>query len=443
MISAKKSALFTMIYKAFLSGIGFINSALLARTLNMTDRAEFQYATTLSQGGMTFVGGFTNYYGYALPKYPEETRQVVQLGNLAVFMASLVVWVLTLLAMWLHLPFLHISRPVMWALFVTPLTFIFGFGSRILQASNEISWLNRANAAQPVLFTLILLPLYLGKQHLPDSVRITTTYLSWTASFIVAVVGTMYIAYKLLHLQGLMQFRFSKRHWLGTLHYGGWSSIAQSVNWLNYRIDFILVYKLLPVTDASIYGIAVVASEVLLNISGSIASVVFRRMTGNDRQDAIHITELSTRHTIISSTIVALGMYTVFPWLITTAYTKAYSASIVPFFILLPGLIIKAASNMIIQYATNSLGQPKTSIWMNGVSVVFNAVCCLIFLPTLGMVGGAIASTISYVLSYIVYVIWFSRVNHVSPAGLLYIRKADLVPYVEVLTRIVRRIRRR
>lgn len=443
MASSKKKTMFTMMYKAFLSGIGFINSALLARTLNKGDRVEFQYAGTLSQTGMTFVGGFTNYYAFALPKYPDETRSIIQMGNLVVFAASLLTWFITFIGLWLPIPYIHMSRPLMWALLVMPLTYVFGYGSRVLQASDEISWLNRVNAAQPVLFTLIILPLYLDKQHLSDAIRITATYASWIVSFGVSVVGTMYIAYRLLHMGGLAKLRFSKRHWLGTIHYGGWSSVAQVVNYANYRMDFWLVYKLVPVNEASLYGIAVVASEVLLNISSSISSVVFRRMTGNDRNDAIHITELSTRHTILSSSIVAIGMYAVFPWLITAAFTRAYAGAIIPFFILLPGLIIKAASNMVIQYATNSLGQPKTAIWMNGISAAFNALCCVIFIPALGLIGAAIASTASYLLSFIVYVIWFARVNQVSPAGLLVIRRSDLIPYFDVIKQVLRKVMRK
>ncbi|MCL6600799.1 MAG: polysaccharide biosynthesis C-terminal domain-containing protein, partial [Alicyclobacillus macrosporangiidus] len=139
------------------------------------------------------------------------------------------------------------------------------------------------------------------------------------------------------------------------------------------------------------------------------------------------------------SALVAIAMFVTFPWLILFAY-PGYGAAILPFFILLPGLVVKAASNIVIQYATNALGQPKTSIWMNGVSALVNAAACLILLPTLGMVGGAIASTLSYAISFVIYIVWFGRVTGVHPSGLYRIRRTDLAPYLRMWSAVRRRL---
>jgi O-antigen/teichoic acid export membrane protein len=441
-MSTSKHTLFSMIYKGLLSAVNFANSVLLARTLTPADRVELQYSASLAQTGMTYVGGYTNYYGYALPKYPEETRNIVQMGNLLMFALSLVVWGVTLVLALVPLPWVHLTRPWLWALGCLPLTFIFGYGSRILNAIQEISWLNRANMAQPLLYAVFLGALFLVHRRWPEPTVVTAAYVFWVASFALSVLFTMAVAYRTLGVPGVTKLRFHRRHWQGTLRYGGWSSLAQAVNIANARMDFWLVMGLLKPGEASVYGIAVVASEVLLNVSSSIATVVFRRMTGGTRDDAIRITELSCRHTILSSAIVALGMYAAFPWLIRVAYGPTYAAAVWPFLILLPGLVIKAASNIVIQYATNSLGQPKTAIWMNGVSAIIDAVCCLLFIPALGMNGAALASTTAYVLSFALYVLWYGRVTGRNPRYLVAIQKSDLLPYLQMLREVYRRLRR-
>ncbi|MCL6516725.1 polysaccharide biosynthesis C-terminal domain-containing protein [Alicyclobacillus sp.] len=440
-MSTTRTTFFTMIYKGLLSGLGFVSSAALAWALSKPDRVEFQFAGTIAQTGMTFVGGFTNYYAYALPKYPEDERGVVQTGNVFVGLVSLLVLAAALTAFFTGAG-KAADRPWRWALLCMPLTFIFGYGSRLLQASDEIAWLNRVNTLQPLVFLLFVGGLFALPYAARDSARLTGAYAAWVGSFALAAVLTMIIAYRRLRCARTWVWRIHPRHWRETWRYGGWSSISQVVNILNYRMDFWLVYRYLPAAEASVYGIAVVASEVLLNISGSIQSVVFRRMTGPDRRDAIAITELSCRQTLLSSALVALAMCVTFPWLILFAY-PGYGAAIVPFFILLPGLVVKAASNIVIQYATNALGQPRTSIWMNGVSALVNAAACVMFLPTLGMVGGAIASTLSYVVSFIIYIVWFSRVSGRSGASLYRIRREDLAPYRRMWDALRRRVGRR
>jgi len=80
---------------------------------------------------------------------------------------------------------------------------------------------------------------------------------------------------------------------------------------------------------------------------------------------------------------------------------------------------------------------------MNGIAIVINYICCLIFIPTFGMSGGAIASTISYVAGFIVYIIWFGRICGRSPEGLWRIRRSDFSPYLDLIQSAIRLLSRR
>ncbi|MCL6547737.1 MAG: polysaccharide biosynthesis C-terminal domain-containing protein [Alicyclobacillus sp.] len=433
-MTTSRTTFFTFLYKIALSALGFVNSVLAARYLSQVDRVDFQYAGTVANAGMTTVGGYTGYYSYALSKQPGEAEEIVRMGNLFIFTICLLVWLAAAAARWAgfpaaRTPWLHIAW---WGLACMPFNFLIGYGTRILQGTNRIRWLNRANIAQAVLFLLMYLPLFFDRS-VPHRQRLSLTYAVWLASFGAAALFTMAAAYRTLGLRRPLWPSFSRRHWSGTFRYGGWLSLSNLVNIVNYRMDFWLVGVLAPHKAASVYGIAVTASEVLLGISGSVASVVYTRMTGGSRQDAIRLTELAARHTLISSAIVALGMYLVFPALIVLAFGHRYAGAIPPFFILLPGLVVKAASNIVIQYSTNQLGNPRTSIWINGVSAATNGLCCLLLIPSWGLTGAATASTISYAATYAVCVVWFSRAGGVSPTGLFWVRRADLAPYAAIV----------
>lgn len=437
--SLSKSAFFTFIYKVALSVITFGNSVLAARYLGKADRVEFQNAGTIATTGQTFVGGFTNYYAYKLPRDPEDAEAIANMGNLAVFSLSLLFWAVVLLTLLLPIPGLHIPRMWKYALLCMPFNFLFGYGTRLLQGRNAISWLNRANVMQPVVLFIILLPLFLTSRSWAEPMRVTATYASWLVSFAITVAATLLLAYHFLGGRGALKWKFVRRHWRGTIGYGGWFSLSNLVNYVNYRIDLWLVLAFIPPGVASDYGIAVTASEVLLNISGSVASVVFTRVTGGERSDAIRLTETSARQTLVSCGIITVLMYAVFPWLIVLAYGQKYHGSVLPFCILLPGVIFKATSNILIQYATNTLGSPRTAIWMNGLSAVVNGLLCILLLPTLHLLGGALASSGSYVISYMVYVYWFGRQTGRPTRELWPLRASDYTPYLRLVGQILRR----
>lgn len=437
--SLSKSAFFTFVYKAALSVMTFGNSVIAARYLGKVDRVEFQFSTTIAGVGQTFVGGFTGYYAYQLPRDPADAEAIANMGNLAMFALSLVVWALTLLAIFLPIPWLHIPRSWKWAMLCMPFMFLFNYGTKILQGQNAIKWLNRANIMQPVFLFVILLPLLFAGRGLPESLRVTAIYTSWVVSFGITVIATLLIAYHFIHTRGAWKWKFVKRHWRGTIGYGGWFALSNLVNIVNYRIDSWLVFIFILKSVASDYWIAVTASEVLLNISGSVASVVFTRVTGGERSDAVRLTELSARQTLVSCGIITVAMYAVFPWLISFAYGARYNGAILPFCILLPGVIFRASGNILIQYATNTLGSPKTSIWMNGISAFINGVLCLILLPFLHMLGAAVASSGSYLLSYLVYIAWFRRQSGRPIRELWPLRKSDYTPYVRLVRQLVGR----
>lgn len=421
--------LLTFLYKIALSLISFCVSVLAARWFGPTDagvanRAVFQLASTYAQTGMTFVGGFTSYHAYAVTKWPEERVRVVQTGNLLVYMMAALVWAVAATLSVAHVP---IHPAWLWTLWVTPLLFIFGFGSKILNALDEISWVNRLNMVQPLLFLVFLGLCWLHRPAAADQ-RLTIALGLWLVTCAVAAMWTMGVTYR--HLpRPARHWRWWPRHGRETWVYGGGSALAQVASYVNYRMDFWLTAWMLGNVVASVYGIAVVASEVLLNLSGSLQQVVYARMTGGAHEDAASLTEVATRQTLLSSTLAAVAMAVVFPFLIRYAYGYRYAAAVFPFWILLPGLVFKAASNLVIQYATNTRGRPLTSVWMNGLCAFINAALCFGLLPWWGMLGGAVASTGSYMISFFLYTLWYARVSGRSGPALWRIQRDDIAAY--------------
>lgn len=432
-MSLARKTVWTLVNKLLVSGLGFVNSVLLAHFNSKFDYGRFQASASCNSVATYYMDGFTSYYAYVLAKGTGNAVAVTQMGNLFAFDVSIIVTVLLL--GFTNVAFVHLPLIWWWACLCLPLSVLFNYGTKLLLGLNAITWLNRANAFQPFLLFLFAVTLFLNKNHWPPHTRLTLTYIAWLCSFMGAAIFALIVAYQLIQNRDGIKWRFHRDEWRGMIRYGTWLSVASAINIVNYRTDFWFVLAYWPALTSE-YSIAVTASEVLLQISGSITTVVFTRMTGSSREDAIHITELSVRHTLIASILAAVPMYLVFPWLIVFAYGHKYVGAVIPFLILLPGLIFRSSSNVLIQYATNQMGSPKTSIWMNGVSAAINALVCLFLVPTLHTIGAAVASTLSYILSFGIYVVWFGQVNKVDASRLYLIQGADLKPYFSIAKRL-------
>lgn len=380
-----------------------------------------------------------NYYAFALRKRPQETVAVVQAGNFLVYTVSALTWLAAALLFVVPLPVAHISRIWFFALLAMGFTFIYGYGSRILNAMDEQSWLNRMNLAQPLLFLLLYIPLWLDR-HLSEAAKLSWTYNLWIVSFAVAVGLTMIITYRHLRHAGILRWRVSLRELAGTLNYGGWSAAAQGTSNIARNVGYWCLASNKDIL--SVYGIALVMAEVLNNLSGSIIQLVFARMTGGSREDAIAVTQSSTRQTLLSSSLAAAVMMVTFPWLLVLAFGPKYYGAIVPFLILLPGYVLRAGGSVIMQYFTNSLGQPFRAVVMNVFYIGVNGLLIwALWHVCPPLVTVAVATTLSSLVSFITYVWWF-RYSTGQPGHTVWlVRRSDFRPYLEVVRSLLTKVR--
>lgn len=439
-MNQRKVTFYSFIYRGLSAVLTFVNSVIVARYLtDKGDRGDYQLSATYATSGQRFSGGFANYFSRSLPRRPEDRVQIVQMGNFIMFLFSIVVWIVAACIGW----FGHPSEIVMFALVGMPFTFLFGYASRLLNALGEISWLNRANISQAVVFLCVYLGFIAFNRHLTATDRLIWTYRIWLTSWFIAVATTLFVLYHKLRFGETLKWKWSKHEWRGFLSFGTWSSLALLSGYVNYRIDFWMLGWLTG-DDAllSTYGIAITAAEILNTLTQSISSVVFHRVSAASANEAGEITEHATRQTLITSAGLACVLAALMPLLIILYGKAKYGAAVGPFYILLPGLILKAATIVIAQYFTNSRGKPLTLLWVNIIVICCNALICVFMIPLLGMYGAGISSTLAYLLELATYVFWYNRVSGRRGRDLIRLRTSDLRPYLEVGEIVRRRIGR-
>ncbi len=200
---------------------------------------------------------------------------------------------------------------------------------------------------------------------------------------------------------------------------------ASLAGFLNYRADVYLMSALLHDAAAlGIYGLAVNVAELCFFVPDAVATVFFPRVSASSREQGAAMVPVVTRVVLLLASgvavmlgvIAAVGIPFVLP---------AYTGSIGPALVLLPGVVGLSASKVLSAFLTGS-GLPGVVSAVSTGAVALNVAANLVLIPAFGPVGAAAASLISYSFHGITMLIVSSRRAATSIARLAVARKADI-----------------
>ncbi len=191
---------------------------------------------------------------------------------------------------------------------------------------------------------------------------------------------------------------FSGDFFKKSLVFGTQVCLTTLAGFLVYRIDQGILGYMVSMEEVGMYMVAVGVAERLKILPNSIASA-FLPWLANDlsgRQDQVpRVFRLTMVVGIGSMLLISiLGAPA-----ILLVYGRAYSGSISPFLMLLPGVtVLVAASVLFSDLATRK--KPKYSVYTSYAVLTVNVILNFCLIPYMGISGAAAASSISYILAF-------------------------------------------
>lgn len=224
--------------------------------------------------------------------------------------------------------------------------------------------------------------------------------------------------------------RYGRRVQLGTL-----------LQFVNYRLDVLLLQFFRPLRDVGIYVVAVVLAELVITLANAFGSSVLplvSQLEGDAGQTDLTVSSLR-HHSILA--LIAIALDAVFaPLVILFAYGSGFGGALVPLYILLPGMWFLGTSSVI----TNDLrgrGRPGTSSLLAAFVVVATVALDLALIPPFGIVGAAVASLLAYTLFGCLSVTVLARVVGMRPLALVRPGAAEAAAYSAAFARVSRLVR--
>ena len=209
------------------------------------------------------------------------------------------------------------------------------------------------------------------------------------------------------------------------------ASLNNALQQLNYRADLFLLNAVATPAAVGHYAVALTVTTVALLLPRALAAVVLPRVSaledgaGRDEQENIMVK--SIRHSVLlvlaSSAALAAGLL-----LIPAVYGAAFEPAVGFGYILVPGMALFGVGSVLAAIVVGK-GHPRYSLYNALLVTPPTLALYALLVPAYEGTGAAVASTISYSASALIWLVFFRRVTGLRSLGRLLPRSGDLGDY--------------
>ncbi len=209
---------------------------------------------------------------------------------------------------------------------------------------------------------------------------------------------------------------------------------------LHDQLDLFLIAWLLPGSaDVAFFAIASGTFARLALVPTSLAIALFPKLASASDAEAARFSLFVTRHALYLTLAVAALLAPAAPLLLPLLYGADYSASVLPFLLLLPGIAGLTSSRLLGRYFLVSDRQGLL-IAVRTAALALNVALNLVLLGPLGIAGAAVAKLTSQSAEGALIAAAFFRATGARPTELLP-QAGDVDPYRRRLAGLLLRIR--
>lgn len=295
-------------------------------------------------------------------------------------------------------------------------------GNDEVKRANQMNWITNA-------FNLLLILVFVWGMGL----EILGAVLAFMVSGSLVAIYGLY----LLLTEFRIRLKFHREIVFSLLKLGILFSVAFFILQLNYRIDILLLEKLLSAEEVGIYSIGASVAEQLWQLPLAIGIVVFSRTAGaKEQSEMTQTTGVLLRLSFLFSLGLAALMFFLVPYLVPLIFGAEYIPSIRIIQLILPGIIMVVMFRILSGHLSG-LGRPDVTLYVFLPALVLNILLNLWWIPDYGGEGAAMATNVSYAAGSIGYLIMYSRILKVPVKDILLVKRSDFKEIRSLINRVL------
>ena len=414
-----KKSLQTLLRNILIQGAGIVGSIVMARTLGAGGKGIYTYAI-VALGTIVIPNGLASAVAWQYTKRGRSPAAILR-AMLTILGAVAVPLSIALAAIGLLVPE---QRALLYVAAAAPLALFTQSSTGFFLADSDVRTVNAAQTFS-VLAVAVYVPLLIFAHA-----SVWTVLALWVAG---SMGGALYAAVRVRRYAALTSGKDDGPIVWEQLKYAAQMGINSLSAYLNLRIDVFIIMFMLGQTALGVYSVGLGIAEVMWQLNRSIVTASFGRIARGEETDAAVTTATSMRHAFTIVTVAAIFVALVAPPIVPRVYGRAFEQAVVVTWLLLPGIVAYSMMGLLSTFFTQQIGEPRLPLIFRLVSTVICAVATVLMLPRFGIAGGAIATSISYWVSFALAAGYFVRRTGTAPSKLFCLRKSDLVPYRSLL----------
>ncbi|GAB4373778.1 MAG: flippase [Calditrichia bacterium] len=210
-----------------------------------------------------------------------------------------------------------------------------------------------------------------------------------------------------------------------TFRYGLQAYMANISSFLNYRLDMFLVIYFLTPADLGFYSVSVLIAEKLWYLASASSTVLFPRVASSVKRNG-ELTSKTCRINLSVILVAALFLGLSSHFLIRFFYTESFLPAADALIALLPGIVTYSIPK-VLSAELSGRGKPHYAMISSLLTLLLNVVLNIILIPRYGIVGAALASSLSYSAAAGLFLWFYKRETGISLKDVLFIKRSDFL----------------
>ena len=315
----------------------------------------------------------------------------------------------------------------LWLVVLTvPFSLLSGFLISIFLGKEKIIIYNKINIFQAI-SQLIAITVFV--------VILKQGVLGAVISYVLGIIGLALVVILFITKFTKITFSFNRKLLKDSTKYGLKAYFGNLTQFLNYRLDMLLVAAFLTPSSVGFYSIAVGIAERLWMLPGAIATVLFPRISSLKDTEANNLTPRIARHTFLIIFIFSLILALIAKPLIKILFGSVFLPSVMPLIILLPGIIALGGCKILTADLAGR-GKPQFGTYAAFASLVVNIPLNLWLIPKWGISGAAFASSTAYITATLMVMVAFVKISNTSWVTILLFNRYDFQDYKNLLIKL-------
>lgn len=211
---------------------------------------------------------------------------------------------------------------------------------------------------------------------------------------------------------------------------------ANALQLVNYQLDMFILAAVASAAAVGHYALAVSATTLLMLLPRALSAVLYprvARLSASGDEEAREMVETkSLRHVSLIVAATTIGMAAALEFLIVPVFGADYRPAVNLGLILLPGAAAIGISTVLAATVVGR-GKPNYSLWGACITTPVTIAMYATMIPWLHASGAALASTLSYLGSFVLMCWFYQRVTRRSVAPLLMPTRSEFIEIGTVL----------